>query len=129
MTILLTRTTTIRVEGLGRETRRSSLPPMLFLPAGKSRCRRVAAAFVAPEMLQWGLTGGKPGLERHRKARRLAKSNSDATLPKPATVKAMLKHPALMEAYRFQEHPILSRVEMLAAEVGDSPRGHFTACC
>jgi hypothetical protein len=96
---------------------------MLFLPAGKSRCRRVAAAFVAPEMLQWGLTGGKPGLERHRKARRLAKSNSDATLPKPATVKAMLKpyDPALMEAYRFQEHPILSRVEMLAARLATPP--------
>ena len=35
------------------------------------------------------------------KARRLAKSNPDATLPKPATLKAMLKpyDPALMEAY------------------------------
>jgi hypothetical protein len=74
MTILLTRTTTIRVEGLGGgETRLSSLPPMLFLPAGKSRCRRVAAAFVAPEMLQWGLTGGKPGLERHGKGAKVGK--------------------------------------------------------
>jgi putative SOS response-associated peptidase YedK len=35
------------------------------------------------------------------KARRLARSNSDATLPKPETLKAILKpyDPALMEAY------------------------------
>jgi putative SOS response-associated peptidase YedK len=34
-------------------------------------------------------------------ARRLARSNPDATFPKPATLKAMLKpyDPALMEAY------------------------------
>jgi hypothetical protein len=54
-------------------------------------------------MLQWGLTGGNRGLGVTAKARRLARSNPDATLPKPATLKAMLKpyDPALMEAYAF----------------------------